>query len=96
MTEYASNAIISVFTDIFAFMTNYDFEPRMSFDLIESFESRFIRERILRIKEMNMTKKMKKVFEFTKRKLIKSQNNQKTNADKKRVLALDYKEDDLV
>jgi hypothetical protein len=72
MTEYAFNAIISVFTDIFAFMINYNFESRMSFDLIESFESRSVRERILRIKEVNMTKKMKKVFEFTKRKLVKS------------------------
>jgi hypothetical protein len=86
MIEYAFNAIIFVFTDIFAFMINYDFESRMSFDFIESFESKSVRERILRIKEVNMTKKMKKVFEFTKKKLVKSQNNQKTN----------YKEDDLV
>jgi hypothetical protein len=72
MTKYAFNAIISVFTNIFAFMINYDFESRMSFDFIESFESRFVRKRILRIKEMNMMKKMKKVFEFTKKKLVKS------------------------
>jgi hypothetical protein len=71
MIEYAFNAIIFVFTDIFAFIINYDFEFRMSFDLIESFESKFIRESILRIKKVNITKKMKKVFEFTKRKLVK-------------------------
>jgi hypothetical protein len=70
MTEYAFNAIIFVFIDIFVFMTNYDFESRMSFDLIESLESRFVKERILRIKEVDMTKKMKEIFEFTRRKLI--------------------------
>jgi hypothetical protein len=96
MTEYASNVIIFVFIDIFVFMTNYDFEPRMSFDLIKSLQSRFIRERILRIKEVDMTKKMKEVFEFTRRKLVITQESQKKHADKKRVAASDYKEDDFV
>jgi hypothetical protein len=96
MTEYASNAIIFVFIDIFVFMTNYDFESRMSFDLIESLESRSVRERILRIKEVDMTKKMKEVFEFIRRKLVITQESQKKHADKKRIAASDYKEDDFV
>jgi hypothetical protein len=96
MTEYASNTIIFVFIDIFVFMTNYDFESRMSFDFIESLESRFIRERILRIKEVDMTKKMKEVFEFIRRKLVMTQESQKKHADKKRIIASDYKEDDFV
>jgi transposase InsO family protein len=96
MAEYASNATISASTGISAFMANYGFEPRMSFDPIESSESGSARERILRTKGMNMAKKMEEVFEFTKRKLVKSQNNQKTNADKKRAPAPDYKEGDLV
>jgi hypothetical protein len=70
MTEYAFNAIIFVFIDIFVFMTNYDFESRMSFDLIESLESEFVKERILRIKEVDMTKKMKEIVEFIRRKLV--------------------------
>jgi hypothetical protein len=96
MTEYASNAIIFVFIDIFVFMTNYDFESRMSFDLIESLESRSVKERILRIKEVDMTKKMKEVFEFIRRKLVMTQESQKKHADKKRVAAPDYKKDDFV
>jgi hypothetical protein len=68
----------------------------MSFDLIESFESKSVRERILRIKEVDMTKKMKEVFEFIKRKLVMTQESQKKHANKKRVAASDYKEDDFV
>jgi hypothetical protein len=70
MTEYAFNAIVFVFTDISAFMINYDFELRMSFDSIESSES--TRERILRTRNVDMTKKMQNVMKFTKRKLIKA------------------------
>jgi hypothetical protein len=47
----------------------------MSFNLIESLESRSVKERILRIKEINMTKKMKEVFEFIKRKLVMIQES---------------------
>jgi hypothetical protein len=50
------------------------------------------RERILRAREIDMTKKMKKIIEFTKRKLVKFQKNQKINANEKRASALDYKE----
>jgi hypothetical protein len=36
MIEYALNAIISAFIEIFSFMINYDFESRMSFNSIKS------------------------------------------------------------
>jgi hypothetical protein len=94
MTEYAFNAIVFVSTDISAFMINYDFESRMSFDSIESFES--TRERILKARGVNMTKKMQKVMKFTRRKLAMTQESQKKHADKKRMTAPDYKEDDFV
>jgi hypothetical protein len=94
MTEYASNAIVFVFTDISVFMINYDFELRMSFDSIESSES--TRKKILKIRDVDMTKKMQNVMKFTKRKLIKAQKNQKMNANKKRASASDYKKDELV
>jgi hypothetical protein len=67
MIEYASNAIISAFTEIFAFITNYDFELRMSFDFINSSES--TRERIMQFKEVNIAEKMQKMIDFIKRKL---------------------------
>jgi hypothetical protein len=70
MIEYASNAIIFVSIDIFAFMINYDFESRMNFDSINSSES--ARERILQIKKINIAQKMKEIIEFTTRKLVKA------------------------
>jgi hypothetical protein len=73
MIEYASNATIFASIDIFAFMINYDFEFRMSFDFINSFES--ARERILQIKKINIAKKMKEMIEFTTRKLVKAQED---------------------
>jgi hypothetical protein len=94
MIEYASNAIISAFTEIFAFMTNYDFESRMSFDSINSSES--ARERIIQFKEVNITEKMQKMIDFIKRKLAIIQESQKRHADSKRAKTSDYKKDDLV
>jgi hypothetical protein len=64
--EYAFNAIIFVFIEIFAFMNNYDFESRMSFDSIYS-TKKSTQERILRTRNINMTKKMKEVIEFIKK-----------------------------
>jgi hypothetical protein len=94
MIEYAFNATIFALINIFVFMINYDFESRMSFDFINLFES--TRERILQIKKINITKKMKEIIEFTTRKLIKVLEDQKINANKKRVSASDYKKDDLI
>jgi hypothetical protein len=70
MIEYALKTIIFASIDIFAFMINYDFESRMSFNLINSSES--TRERILQIKKVNIAKKMKEIIEFTTRKLFKA------------------------
>jgi hypothetical protein len=94
MIEYASNAIISAFTEISAFMTNYDFELRMSFDSINSSES--TRERIMQFKEVNIAEKMQKMIDFIKRKLAIAQESQKRHADNKRTKTSDYKKDDLV
>jgi hypothetical protein len=70
MIEYASNAIIFAFIEIFAFMINYDFESRMSFDFIKSSQLQSIKERILQAKEINIAKKMQKVIDFIKKKLV--------------------------
>jgi hypothetical protein len=96
MIEYASNAIISAFTEIFAFMTNYDFESRMSFDSIESLKLQSTRERLLQAKEVNIADKMQKMIDFTKKKLAIAQESQKRHADSKRAKAPDYKKNDLV
>jgi hypothetical protein len=50
----------------------------------------------LQVKEVNIAKKMKEMIEFITKKLVKAQEDQKINANKKRASASDYKEDDLV
>jgi hypothetical protein len=55
-------------------MTNYEFEFRMSFDSIDIFEDS-TRERILKKKKVDMTKKMKKIMNFIKEKLVITQSN---------------------
>jgi hypothetical protein len=94
MIEYASNAIISAFTEISAFITNYDFELKMSFNSINSSES--TRERIMQFKEVNIAEKMQKMIDFTKKKLAITQESQKRHLNNKRTKASDYKKDNLV
>jgi hypothetical protein len=59
MIEFASNAAILIFTELFAFMINYEFESRMSFDSISNEE--FVRERIQDKKALDIIDKMKKI-----------------------------------
>jgi hypothetical protein len=63
MIEFALNVATSAFTDLFVFMTNYDFNFRMSFDSlnIETVERLSIKERILTQKKSTITKKMKNI-----------------------------------
>jgi hypothetical protein len=96
MIEYASNAIISAFIEIFIFMINYDFESRMSFDSIELSQLQSIKKRILQAKEINIAKIMQKVIDFTEKKLAIIQESQKKHVDCKKTKASDYKEDDFV
>ncbi len=65
MTEFASNAATSAFIELFVFMTNYEYEPRMSFDSSNSKnvarERLSIRERILTQKDVCIAEKMKDI-----------------------------------
>jgi hypothetical protein len=49
MIEYVSNVFISIITQIFSFLANYDFESRMSFDSVQ-FDENTARERIHRFR----------------------------------------------
>ncbi len=89
MTEFASNVVISVSTKLFVFMTNYDFEPRMSFDLSAD-ASESVRERILTRKNSNIIDKMRDIWKFIKQRLIRTQQNQKHYADRKRNASFEY------
>jgi hypothetical protein len=58
MTEYAFNAAVSASSELFSFMTNYDFESRMSVDSIEIDDT--VRERIAKRKAAAIIENMKK------------------------------------
>ncbi len=65
LTEFVSNAVISTSTELFAFMTNYEFESRMSFDLLD-FKTDVInwlsdRKRVLTQKVVTIIEKMKDI-----------------------------------
>ncbi len=100
MTEFASNIATSAFTELFVFMTNYDFESKMSFDSSNSndiFRERlFARERILTQKAANMIKKMKNIWDFIKKKLANTQDAQKKHADERKTISLEYKINDMI
>jgi predicted metal-dependent hydrolase len=101
MTEFVSNAATSAFIELFVFMTNYDFESRMSFDSSNSNDDVFrerlsAKERILTQKAAIITKKMRDIWNFIKKKLVDTQNTQKKYADRKRTFSSDYKLEDVI
>jgi hypothetical protein len=63
MTEFVSNAITSTFIELFVFMTNYEFESRMSFDSsdIDIDDRLFAKKRILTQKTKIIIDKMKNI-----------------------------------
>jgi hypothetical protein len=61
MTEFASNAAISVSIKLSVFMTNYEFESRMSFDLSTKDNQASSRERILTRKNSDIIAKMRSI-----------------------------------
>jgi hypothetical protein len=73
MTEYVSNAFISITTQVFSFLANYDFESRMSFDLVQ-FDENTIRDRMQTIRDREIVFIMKKIWEFVKTHMKKSQH----------------------
>jgi hypothetical protein len=94
-TEFASNAATSASIELFVFMTNYDFESRMSFDSSNSNdevsrERLSIRERVLTKKTAIIIEKMRNIWDFTKKKLADAQHKQKRYADQKRTLSSEY------
>ncbi len=74
MIEYVSNAFISITTQIFSFLVNYDFELRMSFDSIR-FEKNTTKKRVQRFRDREIVFTMKKIWKFVKTHMKKSQLN---------------------
>jgi hypothetical protein len=61
MTEFASNATISASIEQSIFMTNYEFESRMSFDSSTENNQASTRERILTRKSSDIIAKMRSI-----------------------------------
>jgi hypothetical protein len=100
MIEFVFNAVISTFIELSIFMTNYEFESRMSFDSSDSNdvarERLSVRERVLTQKAVDTIDKMKSIWEFIKKKLVNTQKSQKKYADQKRIISFDYVVEDIV
>jgi hypothetical protein len=67
--EFASNVVIFVSIELFVFMTNYEFESRMSFDSFDTDDTDrlSIRERILTQKTKTIIEKMRDIWDFIKK-----------------------------
>jgi hypothetical protein len=96
MIEFAFNAVIFVSTELFVFMTNYEFESRMFFDSSLKDNQRSIKERILNRKNSNIINKMKNIWDFIKKKLANAQNMQKRHANQKRTSSFEYEFEDMI
>jgi hypothetical protein len=71
MTEYAFNAFISIITQMFSFLANYEFESRMSFYQIE-FDENTTKKRVNRFKDRKIMFIMKSIWKFVKEHMKKS------------------------
>jgi hypothetical protein len=99
MIEFVFNATISAFTELFVFMTNYEFESRMSFESSDSNDSNerlSVKKRMLTQKTIIITKKMKNIWDFIKKKLAHTQNIQKKYVDQKKTFSFEYVIEDEV
>jgi hypothetical protein len=100
MIEFAFNVATSAFIELFVFMTNYEYESRMSFDSSNSSnvarERLSIKKRVLTQKDASIIEKMKNIWEFIKKKLANAQKSQKRHADQKKALSSEYVIEDEV
>jgi hypothetical protein len=71
MTKFVSNAVTSTFTELFVFVTNYEFESRMSFANSNSSRERLsARKRVLTQRTEYIAKKIKDIWDFIKKTLV--------------------------
>jgi hypothetical protein len=61
MIEFAFNAATSVLTELSAFMTNYEFKSRMSFDSSMKHDQESVKNKIQDKKTFNIAEKMKSI-----------------------------------
>jgi hypothetical protein len=75
MTKFVSNAVTFAFIELSIFMTNYEFESRMSFNSLDTKTNDRLsdKERILTQKTTTIAEKMKDIWDFIKKKLVNAQ-----------------------
>jgi hypothetical protein len=96
MIEFALNAVISASTELFVFMTNYEFEFRMFFDSSTKDNQRSTKKRVLIRKDSDIINKMKNIWDFIKKKLTNAQNMQKRYENQKRTSSSEYEFEDMI
>ncbi len=96
MIEFVSNVATFVSTELLTFMTNYEFESRMSFDSLIENDQELIKKRIQDKKAFDIIEKMKSIWDFIKKKLINAQNTQKRYANRKKTFAFEYQCEDMI
>jgi hypothetical protein len=98
MIEFVSNAVTSTFTELSIFMTNYNFESRMSFDSLNTKTNDRLsdRKRILTQRTVIIVEKMKKVWDFIKKKLVNAQKMQKKHANKHKTSSSQYQVENMM
>ncbi len=98
MTKFVLNAVTFTFIELSIFMTNYEFESRISFDLVNTETNNRLseRKRILTQKTTIIVEKMKNIWDFIKKKLINAQEMQKKHADKHKTFSFNYQFEDMI
>ncbi len=98
MTEFAFNASPFVFIELFAFMTNYEFESRMIFDSLNTNTDDRLsaREQVLTQKAADIAEQMKNIWDFIKKKLVNAQKMQKKHVDRNKTSSFEYKINDMI
>lgn len=95
IAEFAANANVSESTGLSPFFVNMGFEPRMSFDPINT-QPTNTRDRLEMTRAKGITDKMQEVWEFTKENMKQAQAKQAEYANRHREEGPDYKIGDRV
>jgi hypothetical protein len=95
ITKYAFNAFISIITQMFSFLVNYEFESRMSFDQMK-FDENTAKNRVNKFREREIVFIMKNIWKFAKKHMNKNQQNQIIYANRHRIFASNYQVENQV
>ncbi len=93
MIKYAFNVFISIITQMFSFLANYEFESEINFDQID-FDENTIKERVNRFRDREIMFIMKNIWKFAKEHMKKNQQHQITHVNAHKTFASNYQIDD--